>query len=595
MTTTDSTGHSEAPGAGTELLFPAPRARVRSRRAVLASLLAFSLIAGVIVAGAETAYEAAWILLDGAGLLALILVLFDDLRWGIREVAPYRTVRRLLVSTPEIAGFREALPPLTLHLDGQPASLGAAPRLDLTRSGGRYHLTLVLDREILALGSFDRYEAALERSREVAATLQLSPPLFDHPADVPRDFKPGVGNLVIAPFCTLVTILGSVYWLTGKDFPESVVLPLTLAAVLSSALFGIGWKLHFRALLGEAAESARVSHHFSSADTVVARNERRRSDNRFIAAMGILIVVALIAARWLGAQLLPEPTSCWQSAAPSLCGIDVTGDGVPEAIGYTCVGWGPWASSSLSAIDARSGETTMQLNRAQSSSVAACEPPFLVLNNSINAADSNVSAYRTLLENANSIWRITLHGEVKEILQSKGCALILTHANGREDEWGAFSLSTGEPCTTLPQPVSPEAIDAARQERQRRRPTPSVRTAGDVTYSVTESPRLTLSASRGDMLLWRTELPARPFDELPLAVAGGAVVLGAKDLRTGRYLRILGVDAATGQLRYVRRHPRDPKAHVDLAAAGAMVFIEAGRLAGLDAASGELAWITKEE
>jgi hypothetical protein len=84
---------------------------------------------------------------------------------------------------------------------------------------------------------------------------------------------------------------------------------------------------------------------------------------------------------------------CWQSAAPRLCGVDVTDDGIPAAIGYICVGRGPWASSVLSAIDARSGETTMPLNRAQPSSVAACEPPFLVLNNSLNEANSDVSAY----------------------------------------------------------------------------------------------------------------------------------------------------------------------------------------------------------
>jgi hypothetical protein len=142
--------------------------------------------------------------------------------------------------------------------------------------------------------------------------------------------------------------------------------------------------------------------------------------------------------------------------------------------------------------------------------------------------------------------------------------------------------------------VSPAAIDAARWEQQHRGPAPGVRTAGYVTYSLTGSPGLTLAAWRGETLLWATALPARPLDELPLAVAGSTVVVGANDLRLGKYLRILGVDAATGAIRYVRHHPRDPDARVDLAAAGAMVFVEAGRLAGIEAASGKIAWITNE-
>ena len=595
MRTNDLPERAATPGAGTVLLLREPRARVRARRAALASLLAFSLIAEALVAGIGTAYEGAWFLLVGVGFLGIILAVFDDLRWRIREVPPHRSIRRLLVITPESASFRDAPRPLALQLDGQPVLLGAAPRLEVTRAGGHYDVNLVLDREILVLDSLGGHEGAIARVGELATALGLTAPPGDQTVRAPAVSERSETYLILIMLFTMLSAFGVVYWFAHTDISDHVALPLTLAAGLLGSIFAIGRRLCLRRLRSEAAKNTRFSPHLSTADTVGPRSASGDHDKAVIFALSGLIVVTVIAAQRLGAQDLAESSQCWQSVAPRLCGIDVTGDGVPEAIGYTCAGRGPWASSELSAIDARGGETTMPLKRAQSSSVAACEAPFLVLNNGIAAANSEVTAYRTLVESPDSLWRITLRGEVKEILQSKGCALILTHTTDREDEWSTFSLSTGEPCATLPQPVSPEAIDAARQERQRRRPTPSVRAAGDVTYSVTASPRLTLSASRGDMLLWRTELPASPLDEMPLAVAGGTVVVGAKDRRTGKYLRILGVDAATGQIRYVRRHPSAPKAHVDLAAAGAMVFIEAGRLAGLDAASGEIAWITKEE
>jgi PQQ-like domain len=594
MRTNDLPDRAATPGGGTALLLREPCARVRARRAVLASLLAFSLIAEALVAGIGTAYEGAWFLLVGVGFLGIILAVFDDLRWRVREVPPHRSIQRLLVITPESESFRDAPRPLALQLDGQPVLLGAAPRLEVTRAGGHYDVNLVLDHEILVLDSLGGHEAAIARSGELATALGLSPPLGDQTVGAPAVSERSETYLILVMLFTMLSAFSVVYWFAHTDISDHVALPLTLAAVLLGSLFATGRRLCLRRLRSEAEKDTRFSPHLSTA-AVGPRGASRDRDKVILFALSGLIVVTVIAAQRLGAQDLPESSQCWQSAGPRLCGIDVTGDGVPEAIGYICVGRGPWASSELSAIDARSGETTVPLNRVQSSSVAACEAPFLVLNNSSAAASSDVSAHRTLVESPDLIWRISLRGEVKEILQSKGCALILTHTNDREDEWSTFSLSTGGPCDTLPQPVSPEVIARARQERQQGKPTPSVRTADDVGYSVTASPRLTLSASRGDLLLWRTELPARALDELPLAVAGGTVVVGAKDLRTGKYLRIVGVDASTGQIRYVRRHPRVPKAHVDLAAAGAMVFIEAGRLAGLDAVSGKIAWITKGE
>ncbi len=79
-----------------------------------------------------------------------------------------------------------------------------------------------------------------------------------------------------------------------------------------------------------------------------------------------------------------------------------------------------------------------------------------------------------------------------------------------------------------------------------------------------------------------------------MAVTAGMVIVAASNLQTGTHLRLIGVDAQTGQIRYVHRHPAKAKTQVDVAAAGAMVVVWSGRLAGIVPSSGKVAWISKE-
>lgn len=598
MRTADLPGRADKADSGAVIILREPRARVRSRRAVLASLLAFGMIAGVLVAGVGTEYAWSWILLGGVSLLVGRLAFIDDLCWRVREVQPYRSIRRHLVITPESVGFRDAHRPLTLQLDGQPVPLGAASRLDLTRSRGYYHVSLVLDHEVLVLESLGAYESAIARARELATVLGLTPPPAEQPADAPNVSEPGKTYLKLVTFFTMTSLVGVVYWLARKDFPDHVALPLALAAVIVSALFATGRQLCLRCLRARAAQHARAVHGRPSLEAVWTREEFRMIDEIRTFALGSLVVVALVAAWWLARTHLPTAVpQLWTPEAPHICSIDVNDDGVPEVIGRVGTGeQDPRWYVGFYSVDARSGKFT-DLPEFSDLNLVSCEPPFLSTYPSRdgNPFKTGLSAYRTIFEKNTAIWRVDLRHTVDEVLRSKGCALLRAPpVDGSKDGWTSVSLATGDPCAAIPEPVSQAAIDEARREQQWRGP-PGVRTAGDITYSLTGTARLTLSAWRGETLLWTTKLPARPIDELPLAVAGGTVVLAANDLRTGKHLRILGVDAATGEIRYVRRHPRDPKAHVNLAAAGSMVFIEAGRLAGLDAASGQIAWITKEE
>jgi hypothetical protein len=185
----------------------------------------------------------------------------------------------------------------------------------------------------------------------LAAALGLTPPLGDQTVRAPAVSERSETYLILIMLFTMLSVFGVVYWFAHTDISDHVALPLTLAGVLLSSLFTIGRRLCLRRLRSESAKDTRFSHHLSTAAAVEPRGASRDRDKVVLFALTGLIVITVIAAQRLGAQDLPESSQCWQSPAPRLCGIDVTGDGVPEAIGYVCVGRGPWASSELSHVD----------------------------------------------------------------------------------------------------------------------------------------------------------------------------------------------------------------------------------------------------
>jgi hypothetical protein len=594
MSPADTPGHAEAEAARAELRIGEPRARVRSRRAVRASWLAFSLIAGAIVAGKGSA--SAWLLLVSVGLLGAILTLFDDLRWRVREVLPYRSVRRLLVITPESAGFRDAPRPLALHLDGQPLLLGAAPRLELTRSGGHSQVILVLADQVLVLDSLRFNEAAILRARELALALGLTPPA-SQPTGGPGVSEVREASLAVLTLITFASLLGVIDWLSRADLPDSLAVLLTLAAVIAGALVAAGRRLCLRVLRAEAMASTRFLHHLPTAAVGAQQDRSRRNDIGVLGALGSLVVGALVAVSRLGALELPVPThNCFQPEGPHLCRSDEDGDGLPEVIGRTCKS-GDW---SLSAVEAKSGKLVQSRPFEHSEGTSYCESSLLRVESSPSEKKIDVTAWSPRFNTTRSNWRLTFRGKLVEVLQTDDCALLHIIKPDSQDVWQTLSIATGGGCPSIAEPVSLATLDAVRaaQDKRARGPEPGLQRLDGVTYALEKlgaaSPRLVLSAWQGETLLWTTRLPARPLDELPLAIAAGTVIVGAADLRTGKYLRILGVDASTGNVRYVRRHPRAPRAPVDLVAAGGMVFVEAGRLAGFDAAAGQIAWITKE-
>lgn len=493
----DLSGISAAPQVRPVLILREPRARARSRRAVRASIFAFLLISGAPLLGVVTKDWVAWLLIAVTGILAIWLQAIDDIYWGIWESLPYRPIRSRLVITPESVGFREAHRPLTLNLDGQPLSLGVAPRIELTRDGDFYYINLLLGRTILVLDSVKEYEAVCARAHELSTAIGLTSAPLNPPVDVPKKSDLLAESLAVRALVTLMIIFGAARWIADVDLPDYVGLPLLLAGLLAGSLFVLVRSRSLRLLRVEAGLIADQLHHVTLGTGAPVRHENPWLNRGTFAAASILVVSVPIAVFRLEEMRLPESTSNgFKLREPLLCTSDKTGDGVPEVLSLSR-SEGNWK---LSAIEAKSGK------------IVASQPA-----EGVKFAESD--------------------------------------------------------CASPP-------------------PDPGLRIAEGVAYSLTGVSRLTLSSWRGEALLWSTRLPARPLEGLPLAVAGGMVVVGANDVRTGKHLRILGVNAATGEIRYVHRHPHDASTPVDLVAAGDMVFVEAGRLVGLKAATGEIAWIT---
>lgn len=158
--------------------------------------------------------------------------------------------------TPESASFRDAPRPLALHHDGQPVLLVAAPRLEVTRAGGHYDVSLVLDREILVLDSLGGHEAAIARWRACHGA-RAHPSLGDQTVGAQAVSEGSETYVILVMLFTVVSSFGVVYWFAHTDFADHVTLPLTLAAVFLGSLFTIGRRLRLRRLRSEAADVCR--------------------------------------------------------------------------------------------------------------------------------------------------------------------------------------------------------------------------------------------------------------------------------------------------------------------------------------------------
>jgi hypothetical protein len=548
----------------------------------------------LVASGAETARLWPWITFCMLGLAAGFADLAHTFRERVRETPPLRRVEASLTvdeALPDPGGLRDAPRRPRLIIDGRLTNQEAVHQVAVTRSGDRrgstrYHVSIVVGADVFWVDTFSDCAAASSLAEELAAALGLASPSVELRTE---ELGASRGQVVLAAALSLGGVAGAAAWGAMADFGDRSGPPLAVATVLAAVALAAGRRIGRRAVHVVVARVAHAAH-----GVTVGRPPRAGGGDVVIAvsAAGALLIAALAGAR-SGPQDIPEPKGfCWAPGASRICMVSDGESGLPAPVGVTC-DWDGWT---LSAVDPRRGERVVEpkedaaRHSADQTDKVYCAPPF-VFTSRLDVTAFDMQRYPT-----RSIWRVHT-GSVSDVLRSDECVFVHVLDAELGGAWKAYSLATGEACPSAPEPVSPATIGEARRQHAIWEAPPGQRTVDGVTYSQTESRSpsgLALSAARDGSTLWTTTLPATPVHGLPMAVAAGTVVVAATDLRTGRNLRLIGVDAASGRVRYVRRHVASGKASVDVAAAGSVVVIWSGRLAGVEPGTGRVMWITKE-
>lgn len=573
--------------------------RDRSHRWSLASLVAFTLFPlALLLLEVETTSLWPWVGFVVLGTVSAAFGLWDIFRRRVHREPPYRGVQHTVVieAPTDSRGLRDLPPAPGVLIDGQRIRVEDPPRVALTRCGVRHQVSLVFEAEVVrVLTDCDRGSAKV-LAEELSSALGLADPKGEIPVE---ELGASFVSVTLLSLVAVSGVAGAACWGIFADLPTHVGSSVMVAVAAAWVAFVVARRFGLRVIRDVASRAAQQAHGISAREPTPSAPGGRWFAVLVVAALGAVSIAGALVA----APELPKSNGyCWYGAPPKLCAIDVNADNIPDAITYTCGGSGPWSSVDLHASDVRTGAHIMGLPPLDFSNLTSCAPPFLTRDGQDIVGTSKgkvtfLAAYDTLFASRRSLWRVPIPGEIVEVLRSKGCALVRSWHDPREDTWTTVDLATGGRCSAIPEPVEDAAIEAARAEIERARPPPGWRTADGVSYQLatSESARgFALSATRGETRLWATNLPARPLANGPIAVAGGTVVVAATDLRTGRYLRLLGVDAESGRVLYLRRHPTRFKAPIALLAVGPMVLVETERLAGLVPSSGEIAWITKE-
>jgi hypothetical protein len=590
-----SWGRFEISRSETSLTLRAVPAPAAWRRARVAFLAAFALCpVALFAAGAETARLWPWVTFAALGLVAGVTDLVHTFGGRVRETPPYRRVHASLSveeALPDPGGHRDAPRRPRLIIDGRPLDPGEEHRIVSTRSGNertgtRYDVSIVVGADVFWLDAFSDRAVATLVVEELSAALGLAPTSVEPRAE---ELGPPRCALALAATVSLGGVAGAAAWGAMVDFSDRSGPPLLLATVLAAVALGAGRRIGKRAVQSITARAAHEAYG-------VALPQVRRSrlgDVALAAGAAVALLTAAIAGARSGPQDLPEPKGfCWAPGAPRICMVNDGESRLPEPVGVTC-DWDGWT---LSVVDPRRGERVVEPKEeyvhhsANEGDKVYCSPPFVF------TSHSDLTAFDIERYPTSSMW--TAHtGPVSDVVRSDDCVFVHVLDADLGGAWRAYSLSTGKACPSAPEVVSSAMIEDVRREQGRREPPPGQRTVDGVTYMLRESRSpsgLALSALRGDSVLWTTTLPETPIHGFPMAVAGGTVIVAATDLRTGRNLRLIGLDAASGRIRYVHRHVANAKTPVDVAAAGSMVVVWSGRLAGIEPASGRVAWITKE-
>jgi outer membrane protein assembly factor BamB len=584
------------------------------RRLRLGSLALLVLVPLVIavVSGDEAVTLLALVLL---GTVAPTADMIFTARHRLLQTPPWSLVRRTLVVLPPTEGDHRH-PPTgpALVVDGVRIDAPVPPRMRITTSvlvmqqGGattttiRHHVDVLFRRQVVRVDTFEELEDAVELGHAVREALGLDEGAMEIGVAAPFEGT-GVGMAIgaIAAVVQIFAVIAAVPWAMAADVGERPSVRMALAAV---------------ALLPFVVLVQEVAFHFSAA--AMARNtadgmdveadpvpEARRARLGAGAAFGLgaLLLGAAVATAWTRA---PRRDFVLGGDRFTL----VEGDGAPSLLGLV--------PGHLVALDPATGKERWR------TPVSGAVTRFEV-HESVGLIPGSGGAFEVFdLRTGRIAWKAAVPTGGSSFFLKDGCVVLESVGS-----FHAFDQATGERCAALAWLLDPalavqevddpralqrqidrleKAKEANRERLQKLRSAaqaqaaPSLdsrrirRTVGGVDYTLdTDGEQLVVAANRDGARLWSTELPAARLSRSPFAVGDGWILVAGVGLPGGKgsgRLRLIGLDAVTGKIRFVERHPvAESWSTADVTIAGGVgVVAWAQELYAVAPATGKVVW-----
>jgi hypothetical protein len=579
---------------------------------------------------------------EGAAMIVFLLLgmgaamadMLYTARSRVFEAGAWSRVRRVLeIRLAGDGDHRHAPRGPSIVLDGvaldpaDPARVAiSAAVLGLASVHVRHHVSLVFRARVLRVDTFTELEDALALVEVLREALGLEASETKIDAEVPLEGTPaGVLIGVAALLAQILPLVGAAPWAVVEDLDDGLAPRLALAGVVLAVLAVIVQEAAFRFSAAVVAEATRATYGIE-----LASPPSRRPAWIGAAVWSASAVALLVVAPGSGpSPPAPPVQGNFVLGGDRLAMTDIDGTSSPIGLAPVRVGY------AVVALDPRTGKRRWSLpvpDHVNRISLGGVVP--LASGSSFGTTTAQAFDVRT----GASLWSAWASGDLRAAFFKDGCLVLRLEPLRGPSSYKAFDAATGKTCAATalleasePAPVSPpmpaatadpleqlewfkkrsqqmdaqrslrESLVAAEQEQAPpSRDTEAKRasvTAPGTTYELDATgERLVLSAARGGAVAWKTVLPAAALPGLPFAPCDGVVLVAGAALHSGkrsRRLRLVGVDAATGTIRFVEHHPAAEVGPTAVAfSAGTALVYWAQELRGLDPATGKVVWST---
>jgi hypothetical protein len=530
------------------------------------------------------------------GMAAAIADMLDTSRYRIFRTHPWSFVRQSLVVLPPTEGdHRHAPTGRRLLVDGAPIEVTDPARIlvstsvivvqqnGFTQTRIRHHVDLVFARSVVRVDTAEELEDAADVGRAVREAMGLDKAAVEVGLTTPFETTgAGMALGVVSVLVQVGAIIGAMVWAMTSDVADRGTTRLALAALVLAVLDVLVQETTFH--FSTAAQASKTAEGYGI--QIEPAPLRRRARIGFAVTVPALIAAAALGIDTSGTQ---RQRADFTPGGERLALVDI--DGVPSPVGFSI--------GHLDAIDPRNGQ------RRWSIPLDHYSQSKLVIRGSIGLVHGDSAFLSFDPRSGRVLWKADVPNGWRSFFFHEGCIVF-----GEGLGYRSIDERTGGACAALAWASAEAQDDAAHREARAalhaaekaqreaeamQRSVRASRKVDGVEYEVdTANGQLFVTASRAGTRLWRTELPASPLSRTPFAVGDGLVLAAGASLghrRGAARLRLVGLDAATGKIRFVEHHPAAEGLYTDVAVAGGVAVVAwAYELFGVSPTTGKVLW-----